>query len=495
MTTEKIRVRFAPSPTGHLHIGGARTALFNWLWARHTGGTFILRIEDTDTGRSLPEHTQAIIDGLRWMGVDWDEGPEAGGPCAPYLQSQRTNLYREKKNQLAAHGLIYPCFCTKEALDAARAAHDAESKSRDKTRDEHVSKGFKYPGTCRDLTADAVRARLAAGEKAVWRLKMPEGAGSFPDLIHGDIPYDFARFDDFIIWRSDDTPMFHFTVVVDDATMGITHVLRGDDHISNTPRQLAIFKALGAVPPRYGHIPLILGQDKAKLSKRHGETSVQAYRDLGFLPDAFCNALTLFGWSDSASTQFYTRAELVAAFTPERINDTAAVFDLDKMKWLNQQHLQRLSAEQRLAAVEDYLRRQPGLTLPPRGQLAAALAVAGERYQLLSEAWPVIRYLFAAPVEFTDPQVAKVLRGDAAKPALDGALAMLAGQDDWSVAALEAALRLLPEKLGLGMGKVMQPLRVAVCGSTASPGLFESLNFIGKEETLRRLQHCRATLA
>ncbi|HNW92626.1 MAG TPA: glutamate--tRNA ligase, partial [bacterium] len=316
-----------------------------------------------------------------------------------------------------------------------------------------------------------------------------------PDLIHGDIPYDYARYDDFVIWRSDDTPVFHFTVVVDDAAMGITHVLRGDDHINNTPRQLAIFRALGVEPPRYGHIPLILGKDKAKLSKRHGETAVQAYRDLGFLPDAFVNALALFGWSDSASTQFFTRADLIAAFTPERINDTAAVFDIDKMKWLNQQHLQTLSAEQRLAAVETFLRQQPDFAMPPRERLAQALVIAGERYQLLSEAWPVIRYLFEAPRDFSEAQAAKVLRSDAARPALEAALALLGSQDDWSVPALEAALRTLPEKLGLGMGKVMQPIRVAVCGSTASPGLFESLQFLGKAEILRRLQFCRDRLA
>ncbi|HEU4463693.1 MAG TPA: glutamate--tRNA ligase, partial [Gemmatimonadota bacterium] len=322
-TGTPVRVRFAPSPTGFLHVGGARTALFNWLWARHTGGTLVLRIEDTDAQRSTPEMIQGILEGLEWLGIDCDEGP--------FYQSERGARHREAAGRLVETGDAYPCFCTVEMLAAEREAAIARKES------------YVYSGRCRALDPAEVARRRAAGESSTIRFAVPPGETTWEDVVHGHTSFDNRTIGDFIILRSDGAPIYNLAVTVDDLDMRITHVVRGDDHISNTPKQILLYHALGVEPPVFGHVPLILGPDKSKLSKRHGAVAVTAYREQGFLAAAFVNFLALLGWSPGDDREVMTRAELIEAFTLDRITGKSAVFDVEKLEWLNGQHLSRLT--------------------------------------------------------------------------------------------------------------------------------------------------------
>ena len=332
----KPRVRFAPSPTGYLHVGGARTALFNWLFARRHGGVFVLRIEDTDTERSSAEMVDGILDGMRWLGLDWDEGPKIGGPHAPYFQSERVERYRAFAARLVRDGHAYYCYCTPEELNAKREAA------------EEAAAGWKYDRTCCRLSAADIAAREKAGAPRAIRFKVPEGITRFDDLVHGPIEFDGANIEDFVILRSDGQPTYQLSVVSDDIDMGITHVVRGDDHISNTPKQILLYRAAGAAGghvPTFAHVPLILGPDKKRLSKRHGATSVMEYAKQGFLPEAMVNFLALLGWSPGGDRELFTRAELVDAFALEGIGGGNAVFNPEKLDWFNQQHIMRLSPD------------------------------------------------------------------------------------------------------------------------------------------------------
>ncbi|MBO4365745.1 MAG: glutamate--tRNA ligase, partial [Eggerthellaceae bacterium] len=331
----QVRVRFAPSPTGRLHIGGARTAIDNWAFARANDGKFILRIEDTDPTRSTEENTQVILRAMRWLGLDWDEGPEVGGECGPYLQTQRMETYRDALEQLKAVGAVYPCFCTKEELDAKRAAAEAE--------------GGKYGGydrTCRNIDAQEAQARIDAGEEHVWRLKVPEGHGpiQFDDAVYGPMSFPADVMDDMILVRTDGTPTYNFAVVCDDANMCITHVIRGDDHLSNTPRQILIYEALGYPTPTFAHLSMILGADGKKLSKRHGATSVEEYAERGYLPDCVVNFLALLGWSLDGETTIIPRDVLCREFSLGRITKKDAVFDEKKLDWMNGQYIKAMGA-------------------------------------------------------------------------------------------------------------------------------------------------------
>ncbi len=345
-TTRPVRVRFAPSPTGKLHIGGARTAIYNWAYARATGGTFILRIEDTDPERSTEENTQVILRALRWLGLDWDEGPEVGGDFGPYIQTARMQTYADALEVLKANDACYPCFCTKEELDAKRATAEA------------TEGGYAgYDRTCRDIPKEEAEARIKAGEPHVWRLKVPDGHGpiTFDDAVYGHVSFPADVMDDMILVRSDGAPTYNFAVVCDDSNMEITHVIRGDDHLSNTPRQILIYEALGKPVPTFAHLSMILGPDGKKLSKRHGATSVEEYRDHGYLPDAMVNFLALLGWSLDGETTIIPRDVLAGRDRLDRITEEDAIFDETKLNWMNGAYIRAMGAEAWIEASRPWL--------------------------------------------------------------------------------------------------------------------------------------------
>src|SRR5687768_4429184 len=339
-----VRVRFAPSPTGYLHVGGARTALFNWLFARAHGGTFVLRIEDTDAGRSSWDMVQGIVDGLRWLGMDWDEGPDIGGPHQPYFQSQRLEQYRAMADRLVAEGCAYFCYCSADTLNAKRQAAEA------------AGGGWMYDRACRTLPPDEIARLEAAGAPRAVRFLVPEGATAFEDVVHGAIRFDNANIEDFVVLRSDRQPTYHLSVVADDIDMAITHVVRGDDHVSNTPKHVLLYQAFAAPPPEFAHVPLILGSDRKRLSKRHGATSVMEYQRMGYLPEAMVNFLSLLGWSPGGDRELLVREELVGAFTLEGISGGNAVFNPEKLDWFNQQHIMRLPIDELTGRVAPLLR-------------------------------------------------------------------------------------------------------------------------------------------
>lgn len=448
------RLRFAPSPTGYLHIGGARTALFNWLWARKTGGTFILRIEDTDRERSTDQSVQAILDSLQWLGLTWDEGPGTGGPHAPYFQTQRLETYDAHAERLIAQGRAYRCDCRKEDLDKLR-----EQAQREK-------RGFKYPGTCRDKNLP----RGTPG--AVVRFRMPEaGETTFRDLVKGDITTSHREMQDEVILRADGVPLYNFGAVVDDMEMEITMVARGDDHVVNTPRQILMYQALSFPVPVFAHLPMILGADKQRLSKRHGAVSVLQYRDDGYLPGALGNYLARLGWSHG-DQEIFTLQELVAKFDWEHVGDTAGVFNPDKLSWVNQQWIKLTPA--------DELSRLTGT--PPE-----FVKLMQDRAKTLNDiklAWAT--YMSEELPRYDDKSVARQLTAET-RPVLQEARVLLGRTFDQGVQAMEAAFRSFAEERGLGLGKVLQPLRVAATGSTVSPPLFETLHVLGKDKTLRRI--------
>jgi glutamyl-tRNA synthetase len=449
-----VRVRFAPSPTGYLHIGGARTALFNWLWARKQKGVFILRIEDTDRERSTEASVQAILDGMKWLGLTWDEGPGVGGPHAPYFQTQRLETYDRHAEELIAKGKAYRCDCTKEELDRLRAEAAKEKR------------GFKYPGTCRNK-------KLPKGTPgAVVRFRMPdEGATTFKDLVKGEITTPHKELQDEVILRADGVPLYNFGAVVDDIEMEITMVARGDDHVVNTPRQILMYQALDYPVPVFAHLPMILGADKQRLSKRHGAVSVLQYRDDGYLPGALVNYLARLGWSHG-DQEIFTRQELIEKFDWEHVGATAGVFNPQKLEWLNQQWIKMTPAEE-LARIT--------------GASAAFVGLMQERARSLNEirdAWTT--YMVPELPPYDDKAVAKQLTPES-KPLLIEARRLIDEKFAEGAQGMEHAFRALAEERGLGLGKVAQPVRVAVTGTTVSPPLFETIVLLGKERTLRRI--------
>lgn len=479
--TEHVRVRFAPSPTGHLHIGGARTAVYNWAFARRHGGTFVLRIEDTDPERSTEENTQAILRAMEWLGLDHDEGPDVGGPYGPYRQTERAHLYADALERLKERGSVYPCFCTPEELERKRE----EARARG---------GFAgYDRTCRSIPQEEAQRRIESGEPHTWRLKVPLERGDvvFDDLVRGEMRFPISAIDDLIVVRSDGTPTYNFAVAVDDATMRITHVIRGDDHISNTPKQILIYEALGLEPPEFAHLSMIWGPDGKRLSKRHGATSVEAYREMGYLPEALLNYLALLGWSLDGETTVIDRDTLVANFSLERVSRNPAIFDAEKLEWLNGVYIRQMSAEEfvermvpvlveagLLRAEEVAARREWLLVLAP---------LVSERIKRLDEIVPMVRFLFE-DVAIDDRAREAVLAKPGAATALAAAREALSGVASWDAPSIEAALRPLPERLGMKPKAVFQALRVAVTGTTVSPPLFESLELLGRERSLARIE-------
>jgi glutamyl-tRNA synthetase len=480
-------VRFAPSPTGYLHVGGARTALFNFLFARHYRGTFILRIEDTDQKRYQPEALAEIFASLKWLGLNWDEGPEAGGPNGPYFQSQRTAVYREHAERLLAAGSAYRCFCSEERL--AQLRHEQEQAK--------MAHGSGYDRHCRALGEGEAQKRLAAGAPHVVRLKVPDGRSvTFHDLIRGDIAYDSAELDDLVLLKSDGFPTYHLANVVDDRLMGVSHVLRGDEWIASTPKHILLYEAFGWTPPVFAHMPVILSPDGGKLSKRRGAASVLDYQRAGFLPEALRNFLALLGWAPGDDREVMTLEEMVAAFTLERVQAKAAVFDETKLEWMNGVYLQGRPVASLLADVRP-LWEKLGLTpaqLADEAFLARVVAMFKERSKRIGEIAENSLYFFRDP-EHYEPQADKKFFKPEALPLLDALLARLAAQEPFAHDALEALYRALAEELGVAAGKLIHPTRLAVSGVSFGPGLFEMLEALGRETVVRRLQQARAHVA
>jgi glutamyl-tRNA synthetase len=464
-TDPKPRVRFAPSPTGYLHIGGARTALFNWLWARRMGGTFILRIEDTDQARSTQASVEAIFQGMRWLGLDWDEGPEAGGPHGPYFQTQRLALYQQHAQRLIAQGKAYACYCTKEELDVLRKQAEAEKRQ------------FRYPGTCRHKAYDASRPH-------VIRFRVPEvGETSWKDLVKGVISTPHDTLQDEVILRGDGVPLYNFGAVVDDITMEVNLVGRGDDHVNNTARQILMYEALDYPVPTFAHFPMILGADGKRMSKRHGATSVMEYQAMGILPQALVNYLVRLGWSHG-DQEIFTLQELVQAFDLKDVGATAGVFNPSKLHWVNHEWLKKHSdAELARLALPHF--QAAGLPAQDDAKLRHVCAVARDRVATLAEYATQFRYFYAPPA--MDPKAqAKFLTAEA-RPILqelrDGVAALPALETE----PLEKLFKDAAERRGVGLGKVAQPARVALTGGTASPGMYDVVQILGREETLARL--------
>jgi glutamyl-tRNA synthetase len=475
-----IRVRFAPSPTGYLHVGGARTALFNWLYARRTGGTFVLRIEDTDAERSSWEMVSGIVDGLRWLGLDWDEGPDTGGPHAPYFQSQRLERHRAAAERLVAEGHAYYCYCSPEALKAKREAAEAEGR------------GWIYDRTCCALTADDVTRLEGSGAGRAIRFRVPTGNTAFDDLVHGRIEFDNAVIEDFVILRSDRQPTYHLSVVADDIDMAITHVVRGDDHISNTPKHLLLFQAFGRKEPAFAHVPLILGTDKKRLSKRHGATSVTEYQRLGYLPEAMVNFLALLGWSPGTDQEVFTRDELVRAFALEGISGGNAVFNPEKLDWMNQQHIQRLSAEEIATRLEPLL-REAGLWREAfadgdRPWLLRVIELFKPRVRRLAQIVEDARPFFEEHVSLDPAAAGKHLSSAALKQPFSSLIDAFEAVDPFTPPGLEATLRATAERQGIKAGALIHATRVAATGRDVSPGLFEVLELLGRVRTLQRMR-------
>ena len=470
---DKPRVRFAPSPTGYLHIGGARTALFNWLWARRHGGTFILRIEDTDQGRSTKEAEAAIFEGLRWLGLDWDEGPDIGGPHGPYFQMERLELYESYAEKLVAEGKAYACYCTREELDVGRKKAEGEKRQ------------YRYPGTCRDKLYDKTKPH-------VIRFRVPEqGATAFDDLVKGHISTPHDTLQDEVILRSDRVPLYNFGAVVDDITMKVNVVGRGDDHVNNTARQILMYRALGYPVPSFAHFPMILGADKTRLSKRHGATSVTAYRNMGFLPEAVVNYLVRLGWSHG-DQEIFTLDELVRYFDLKHVGATAGVFDLEKMAWVNHEWLKKLPEEELARKALPFF-RAAGLPAEDDAKLRHVVRVARERAKTFGEYVQQFRYFFAPVV--LDPKAKEKFLTKDTRPILEAIRAGVAALPAMDTGPLERLFQAEAEKRGLGLGKIAQPVRVALTGGTASPGMYDVIQILGKDETLRRLDQAIAIAA
>jgi len=461
---EQVRVRFAPSPTGHLHIGGARTALFNWLYARNRGGTFILRIEDTDRTRSTDAYIEAIIQGMQWLNLDWDEGP--------FRQTDRFDVYRSYVERLLKEGKAYHCYCSVEELEQRRQLALSQGKPQ------------KYDSRCRGLK-EAVPGRIP-----VVRFRTPQqGETVVDDLIRGSVVFENSQLDDLIILRSDNTPTYNFTVVVDDVDMQITHVIRGDDHLNNTPKQIHIYKALGYEIPKFAHLPMILGADKTRLSKRHGATSVMAYEEMGYLPDALVNYLVRLGWSHG-DQEVFSREELITFFSFDNVGNAAAVFNPEKLLWLNHQYIMAASPERLAEQVIPFLEKAKIIAegqAPDTAWLAKAVKTLQERAKTLVDLASSLRYYIAEEIEFQEKAKEKFLN-EKSLPLLKDMKDALAACADFSPAGLEQAFRAVVEKHGVKLGAVAQPVRVAMTGGTESPGIYEVLEVLGKEKTLRRLE-------
>jgi len=464
---DQVRVRFAPSPTGSLHVGGARSALFNWLYARKTGGVFVLRIEDTDRERSNDASTRTILDGMTWLGLTWDEGP--------FHQADGLGRHRADAERLLAENRAYRCFCTPEELAARREAAGVE---------------YRYDRACYHIAPDE-SARRAATEPFTVRFRVPEGTTEWDDVVHGVTTFDNGSIEDFIILRTDGTPIYNMAVVSDDIEMRITHVIRGDDHVPNTPKQILLYQALGAAVPTFAHVPMILGADGKKLSKRHGATAVGDYAELGILPEALFNFLAFLGWNPGDEREVMAKDELVEAFTLERINKKAAIFDTEKLEWMNGQYLQHVPARELLPRVgpqlvADGLVAQAEVDTAP-GWLLTLVDLLKARSRTVLEIAPRAVPILAATIDYDEAATAKHWKDPQTAERLAALRPVFQALEPWTPEAVEAALRQEAERMGVGLGKIAQPLRVALTGSAASPGIDQVVWVMGRDRVTARL--------
>jgi len=478
---KEIRVRFAPSPTGDLHVGNIRTALFDWAFARHTGGTFIFRIEDTDKERVTDEYIQRAIDTLKWLGLNWDEGPEVGGPNGPYLQSERLEIYREWADKFLASGAAYHCYCSSEELEAER----------ERQRAANVAPG--YGGTCRSLTAEQIEKFKAEGRKPVLRMRMDDGSTTFVDEIRGEVSFDHKFVPDFVLMRADGSPLYTLAVAVDDVMMKVTHVLRGEDLLSSTPRQIQVYKAMGLTPdqyPTFAHLPFVMGQDNAKLSKRNGEVSIAWYREQGYLPEAICNYLALLGWSPGDDKEDISMKELVELFEVHDVHSSPARFDMKKLEAINGDKIRALDPTEFLNRALPFL-KDAGVINGTDSEIELvkkALPIIQERIVKLGEIPAMLKFLFVSELVIELDSKEKI-KDDQSKQVLKRALEVLEPLSTWSHESIEGALRTaLIEEMALKPRIAFGAVRIAATGSHISPPLFESMELLGKEATIARIK-------
>jgi glutamyl-tRNA synthetase len=479
-----VRTRYAPSPTGYLHVGGAWMAFFTWLFTRHEGGQFVLRIEDTDRSRSTEAFEAAILEDLRWLGIGWDEGPDVGGPFGPYRQTERGALYREHAEILVARGAAYPCYCLPEELEAER------------TRAAEAHRPYRYSGRCRELTPDGRAAMEAEGRRATLRFRVPDGRGPIvvDDLVLGRVEFAAEDLDDFIIQRSDGTPLYNFANVIDDHGMRITNITRGAEHLSNTPRQFLMYEAFGWDQPRVAHFPSLLGVDRKKLSKRHGDTAVREYKGQGYMPEALVNFFALMGWYPEDGREIFSVSEMIARFRIADVGKSGAVFDVQKLTWMNGVYLHealRKTPDRVVDLVTDAL-RDAGLVdgdagPAPRAYIARVVGIMGDRLRLPKDVLTYGDFFFKDDIEYDAQAVRKQFHGQATAAMLERLRQALGRVEPFTLQGIEKAVRDTAAALGLESKDVIHPLRLALTGKTVGPGLFELIEVLGKDRVLTRL--------
>jgi nondiscriminating glutamyl-tRNA synthetase len=469
------RVRFAPSPTGHLHIGNARTAILNWLFARHSGGTFILRIEDTDIERSTKASENSIYQDLRWLGLNWNEGPDAGGAFGPYRQSERLEIYRQHAERLISSGNAYYCYCTSAELEARR---EAAMKS---------GKPARYDGRCKKLTAAERAEKEKAGLRPVVRFVMPDKNISFRDLIKGEVTFPPDALGDFVLLRSDGLPTYNFAVVVDDHLMQISHVVRGDDHVSNTPKQIMIYEAFGWPLPQFGHIPMILGPDRERLSKRHGATSVDEYAQKGYLPEALINFLSLLGWSSESGDEILSVERLIKEFDFTRISVAAAIFDVVKLNWMNGLYIRKMGPEQLTAACLPFLQRA-GYELPDKQTLTKMILVVRDSLEYLAQITEKLEFFFADDIRITDGVAIGLSQTEAAEKVYWAFLRQIDKYDELTTDSFRRIMKTITEETGVMGRELWMPIRIAFTGQLHGPELPAIAEIYGKEKCRRLIK-------
>lgn len=478
---KKLKVRFAPSPTGPFHIGGARSALFNWLVARHADGTFLVRIEDTDLKRSTKESEENIKDSLKWLDMNWDEGIDVGGPHGPYRQTERLDLYKKEVQRLLDEGKAYYCYCSAEELEKSRKAQLDAGKT--PIYDEH----------CRHLTEEEKAKYEAEGRKPVVRLKVrKDGVFAFDDMVRGHVEFQAAGVGDFIIMKSDGIPVYNFAVVIDDAFMEVTHVIRAEEHLSNTPRQLAIYEALGYKPPKFGHISLILGEDHKKMSKRHGATSVTEYRNMGYLPEAVVNYLALLGWTPKGEQEIFTEEELIKQFSMKRVSSNDAVFDINKLNWINFQYMKKLDADQLYDLIFPFLVKagyvEESVTEEKMDWLKKVIWFMKDHIYFAGQAADELRFFFEDMPELTDEDVLAIMKAETSGKLLKAFIEDLKALETFDQAAIKKCFNACMKAQGIKGKAAYEPTRIALTGVTQGPGMFEMMELFGREKTMDRLE-------
>lgn len=478
---KKLKVRFAPSPTGPFHIGGARSALFNWLVARHADGTFLVRIEDTDLKRSTKESEENIKDSLKWLGMNWDEGIDVGGPHGPYRQTERLDLYKKEVQRLLVEGKAYYCYCSAEELEKSRKAQLDAGKT--PIYDEH----------CRHLTEEEKAKYEAEGRKPVVRLKVrKDGVFAFDDMVRGHVEFQAAGVGDFIIMKSDGIPVYNFAVVIDDAFMEVTHVIRAEEHLSNTPRQLAIYEALGYKPPKFGHISLILGEDHKKMSKRHGATSVTEYRNMGYLPEAVVNYLALLGWTPKGEQEIFTEEELIKQFSMKRVSSNDAVFDINKLNWINFQYMKKLDADQLYDLIFPFLVKagyvEESVTEEKKAWLKKVIWFMKDHIYFAGQAADELRFFFEDMPALTDEAILSIMKAETSGKLLKAFIEDLKALETFDQAEIKKCFNACMKAQGIKGKAAYEPTRIALTGATQGPGMFEMMELFGREKTMDRLE-------